>query len=92
MSLTAEQAKGLTKKAIKASVDFKSIDHQILEATRGGRWTASIDISNLPSHVTSSYIKQVKAHYNNLGFKVEHESGYDPRDGDGWNNLTISWA
>lgn len=87
--MKANEARQLTEQAFFAgtNVYIMSAYKQIEAAAKQGRNFITIKSPTATEIICSSVINQLE----NDGYKVERNSGYDPRDGDSWDNLYISW-
>lgn len=89
--ITAEEARKLsmTSKESLASKFIIDIYASIACKSELGHNQLSYPINNtkIDEVILSIVISKLKE----LGYKAEHSSGSDCRDGDSWNNLNISW-
>lgn len=89
--ITAEEARKLsmTSKESLASKFILGIYTSIACRAELGHNHLSYPINNtkIDAYVLSAVISKLKE----LGYKAEHSSGSDCRDGDSWNNLNIYW-
>lgn len=85
--MKAIEAKKLSESFISPEINItlKSIHTRIERAAKRGGM--GITIQSPTGDIYLSIVKALKTD----GYKVKRNSGYDPRDGDSWDNLDISW-
>ncbi len=84
--MKATEARTLTEEGQK--VDMIAIYDSIRARARQGYECHTIDIQTL-KHKAS--VEKVLAELKENGFRASRSSGYDQRDGTGWDQLSISW-
>lgn len=89
--ITAEEARKLTdsSKDSLASKFITDIYSSIACKAELGHNQLSYPINN--TKIDAVVLGVVISKLKELGYKAEHNSGSDCRDGDSWNNLNISW-
>jgi len=87
--ITAEEARRKSEdiNSMLASAVLQKVFSAISNATEKGIRDCQIDVTSKFESLLPAIIKHLKS----LGYDVKHNSGYDQRDNDSWNYLSISW-
>jgi hypothetical protein len=85
-TFTAEEAKSFTKVA--RVIDMRGIYDNIRCAAKKGDSTIIFDLEGNYAKFVDEIVKTLKKD----GYAVKHHNGYDQRDGDAWNYLSINWG
>ena len=83
--ISAQEARKLTEEG--TAVDLSSFETAIKIAASEGLSSIQTECGNL----TPTKIEWIQKRLEKFGYLVKRESGYDQRDGRGWDYLTISW-
>ena len=89
--ITAEEARKVSD-TVKITVSSKIVGEICSDISSKAslgylNMTYPINNSKIDGQVLCEIVKKLKE----LGYKVEHNSGHDEREGDCWNNLYIAW-
>jgi hypothetical protein len=89
--ITAEEARNLSasSKSSLASKFITDIYGSIVSKAELGQNQLVYQINN--TKIDTVVLDVVISKLKDMGYKAEHSSGHDCRDGDSWNNLNVSW-
>lgn len=67
---------------------LRKINEMIISANAQGATTKQVQLKSIPTNLH----KQIKEALRNAGYMAIEQSGHDPRDGDSWHYLNVTWS
>jgi len=88
MPIRKEECSKIREQAIQIALEtiYKTID---VELRKNGYYSNNT-LRLLGSSDTDLKVKHLKQDYENAGWEVKRDTGYDQRDGESWDTLIIS--